>query len=135
MLGGGFAVLQAPFVECVSFDPFSFQQDGLASSEVDIGGREVSKALVIALVIIVRDEGIDLCFEMAGQIVVLEQDAVLQGLMPAFDFALGLRMIGRPTNMIHFSVIEPFGQITRDVRGTVVRQQSRPVDHVGLIAA
>jgi len=135
MLGGGFAMLQAPFVECLSFDPFSFQQDGLAWSEVDIGGREVAEALVIALVIVVRDEGIDLCFEMAGQIVVLEQDAVLQGLMPAFDLALGLRVIGRPTNMIHFSVIEPFGQITRDVRGAVVRQQSRPVDQVGLIAA
>jgi hypothetical protein len=75
MLGGGFAVLQAPFVECFSFDPFSFQQDGLASSEVDIGGSEVAKALVIALVIVVRDKGIDLCFEMAGQRVVLEQDA------------------------------------------------------------
>ena len=135
MLGGRFAVLQAPFVECLSFNPFSFQQDGLAASKVDIGGREVSKALVIALVIVVRDEGIDLCFELAGQIVVLKQDAVLQGLMPALDLALGLRMIRRPTNMIHFSVIEPFGQIARDVRGTVVRQQSRPVDQVGLITA
>ncbi len=47
MLGG-----QAPFVECLSFDPFSFQQDGLASSEVDIGGRDVAKALVVALVIV-----------------------------------------------------------------------------------
>ena len=71
----------------------------MSTSEVNIGGREVSKALVIALVIIVRDEGIDLCFEMAGQVVVLEQDAVLQGLMPALDLALGLRVIGCPTNM------------------------------------
>jgi hypothetical protein len=48
MLGG-----QAPFVECLAFDPLSFQQDGLASSfEVDIGGREVAKAPVIALVIV-----------------------------------------------------------------------------------
>ena len=55
MLGGGFAVLQALFVECFSFDPSYFQQDGLASSEGDIGGREVAKALVTALVIVVRD--------------------------------------------------------------------------------
>ena len=57
MLGGGFAMLQVPFVKCLSFYPFSFHQDGLVSSEVDIGGREVAKALVIALVIVVRDEG------------------------------------------------------------------------------
>jgi len=120
MLGGGFAMLQAPFVECLSFDPFSFQQDGLASSEVDIGGREVAKALVIALVIVVRDEGIDLCFEMAGQIVVLEQDAVLQGLMPAFYLALGLWVMGCTTNMIHTFAIQPLCQITGYITGTVV---------------
>jgi hypothetical protein len=37
MLGGGFAVLQAPFFECPSFDPFSLQQDGLTAPEVDVG--------------------------------------------------------------------------------------------------
>ena len=120
MLGGGFAVLQAPFVECLLFDPFSFQQDDLASSEVDIGGREVAEALVIALVIIVRDEGIDLRFEMAGQIVVLKQDAVLQGLMPAFDLALGLRVIGCATNMIHAVVIESLGEFVSNVTGAII---------------
>ena len=128
-------MLQAPGLQCFLFDPFSFQQDGLASSEVDIGGREVAEALVIALVIIVRDEGIDLRFEMAGQIVVLKQDAVLQGLVPAFDLALGLRVIGCATNMIHAVVIEPLGEFASNVTGAVVRQQSRPVDHIGLIAA
>jgi hypothetical protein len=39
------------------------------------------------------DEGRDLPFEIAGQAVVLEQDAVLKRLMPALDPALGLRMI------------------------------------------
>jgi hypothetical protein len=29
ILGGGFAVLQAPVFDGPSFDPFSFQQDGL----------------------------------------------------------------------------------------------------------
>jgi hypothetical protein len=33
MLGGSLAVLQAPGLQCFLFDPFSFQQDGLATSE------------------------------------------------------------------------------------------------------
>ena len=46
---------------------------------------------MIADVVIVRDEGVDLPFEITGQIVVVEQDAALQGLVPTLDLALGLR--------------------------------------------
>jgi hypothetical protein len=45
--------------------------------------------------IVMVDEGRDLPLEFAGQVIVLQQDAVLKSLMPAFDFALCLRMIGR----------------------------------------
>ena len=51
---------------------------------------------MIADVVIVRDEGVDLPFKIAGQIVVVEQDAALQGLVPTLDLALGLRVIRRP---------------------------------------
>ena len=40
-------------------------------------------------------------FEIARQVIVVEQDAVLERLMPALDLALGLRMIWRSTNMVH----------------------------------
>ncbi len=66
-------MLQATFLDCVSFDPFSFQQDGLTAPEVDVGRGEIVDALVIAPVVVVRDECIDLSFEIAGQIIVLEQ--------------------------------------------------------------
>ena len=36
------------------------------------------------------DERFDLGFKVTGQEVVLQQDAVLQGLVPALDLALGL---------------------------------------------
>jgi hypothetical protein len=36
-------MLQASLLDGLSFDPFSFQQDGFATSEVDVGGREVFK--------------------------------------------------------------------------------------------
>ena len=45
------------------------------------------------------DEGADLPFEISGQVVVVEQDAVLQGLVPALDLSLGLGMIGCPAHM------------------------------------
>ena len=38
-LGGFLLMLQATFLDCVPFDPFSFQQDGLAAPEVDVGRR------------------------------------------------------------------------------------------------
>jgi hypothetical protein len=45
------------------------------------------------LMVVTRHEGGDLSFEIAGQVVVLKQDAVLERLMPALDLALGLRVI------------------------------------------
>ena len=45
---------------------------------------------MIALVIVVPNEGGDLCFKVTGQEVVLQQDAVLERLMPTLDLALGL---------------------------------------------
>ena len=90
MLCGVIAVLQAPGLQCVSLDPFPFQQDGLATTEVDIGRRQVVQALVITVMVVVADEVADLELEMARQQVVLEQDAILQSLVPALDLALGL---------------------------------------------
>ena len=92
ILGSGIAMLQAPVLDGLSFDPLLFQQDGLAVPEVDIGGREVIQALVIAPVVVVLDECGELGFEITGQIIVLQQDPVLEGLVPALDLALGLGM-------------------------------------------
>ena len=90
-------MLQVPVLDGLSFDPFPFQQDGLAVPEVDIGGREVIQALVVAPVVVVLDEGAELGFEVTGQIIVLEQDPVLEGLVPVLDLALGLGMVSVPT--------------------------------------
>ena len=40
---------------------------------------------MISVVMIVLDEAFDLSFEIAGQVVIFEQDPVLQRLMPALD--------------------------------------------------
>jgi hypothetical protein len=92
MLCGELAVLQVPMLEGLSLDPFTLFDDGSCPAEVGVGGLHVAQALVITLVIIVLDEGLDLRLEVAGQEVVFQQDAVFQGLVPALDLALGLRV-------------------------------------------
>jgi hypothetical protein len=79
----------------LSFYPFSLLDDGTGPAEVGIGGRYVVQALVVALVVVVRDERLDPGFEAAGQEVVVQQDSVFHGLVPALDLALRLRMEGR----------------------------------------
>ena len=42
--------MQASVLDGFAFDPFSFQQDGLTASEVDVGRRQIVDALVVAQV-------------------------------------------------------------------------------------
>ncbi len=63
---------QAPCFDGLSFDPLSLFQNGLAASEVDVGRGEVFQALVVAMMVVVIDEGVDLLPEIAGQVVVFQ---------------------------------------------------------------
>ena len=60
----------------------------------------IVQALVKSPMIVVIDEVVDGSFEVAWQVVVFELDLVFQGLMPAFDLALRLWMMGRTINRI-----------------------------------
>jgi len=60
MLCGDLAVMQAPGLDSLSFDPFSLFQDGLSPSEVDIGRGQIIDALVIAVGVVVIHEGFNL---------------------------------------------------------------------------
>ena len=108
-------MLQATVCDGGTLDVLTFGDDGLGPAEVDVGGREVIDTFVIADVVVVLDEGADLPFEVARQIIVVEQDAVLQGLVPALDLTLGLGMIRSAAHMLHVFALEPRGQIVRDV--------------------
>jgi hypothetical protein len=48
ILCGLLLVQQAAIGDCLSFDPFPFDQNGLASPEVDVGRRQVTDALMIS---------------------------------------------------------------------------------------
>jgi len=107
-------MVQAACFDGAFFDAVSPFLDGRIAPEVDIGGRDVAEAFVIALVIVMLDESIDLVFQMSRQVIALQQDAVLQGLMPTLDFALGLRMVWRATDMVQTLILQPLGQIVGD---------------------
>jgi hypothetical protein len=126
--------MQASRFECLSFDPFTLLQNGFVSSEVDVGRCDVVDALVIALVVVVVDEGFDLGLEIARHEVVFQQNAVLQGLVPALDLALRLGKIWRATGALHAFVLQPFGKIASDIAGSIIAKQARFVDDVNLIA-
>ena len=108
-------MVQAPGLDGLSLDPLPFQQDGWTSPEVDIGRGQVAQALMISVVIVVLDEGLDLDFEMAGQIIVLQQDPVLQRLVPTFDLALRLGMMGCSANVLHAFFVKEGGQTASDI--------------------
>ena len=61
MLCGDLAVLQAPMLDGLAFDPFALFDDGCGPAEVGVGGCHVVEALVVAPVV-ARDElGQDWC--------------------------------------------------------------------------
>jgi hypothetical protein len=135
MLGGEFAVLQAPMFDGLPFDPFALLDDGLGPAEVGVGGRHVVQALVVAPVIVVLDERRDLAFEVSGQEVVLQQDAVFQRLVPALDLTLGLRMERGAANMAHVLGVDVVRQFAGDVARAIITEQPGPVVDIGLVTA
>ena len=104
---------QASRFDGLPFDPFSLLQDGLTAPEVDVCWRKILQALVIATMVVVIDEGINLLPEIARQILVLEQNAVLEGLVPSLDFTLRLRVVWSATNMVHLLIFQLLGQLVR----------------------
>ena len=96
------AVLDGQFLDL--FRPFD---NGGVTPEVGVGWCDVIDALVVAVVIVMLDEGADLVFKVARQEIVFQQDLVLEGLMPALDLTLGLRVVGSPSNMVHVVIVEP----------------------------
>jgi hypothetical protein len=91
-------------------DLLALGKDLGGEAEVEASQHHVVEALDIAGVAIMADQGYGLLFQFARQIVVVEQDAVLERLMPALDPALRLRMIRRAAHVAHALVGKPFRQ-------------------------
>jgi hypothetical protein len=64
-------VQQAPLLNSLVLDAFTFEQDGLSSAIINVGQGEVLQALVVALLVLVLDKGLDLRLKVARQVIVL----------------------------------------------------------------
>ena len=126
---------QAAASDSEFLDRLSRLEDGPAAAEVDIGGGQVAQALVVAVVVVVIDEVGDGGLELAGQEVILQQDATFQGLVPALDLALGLGVVWRAADVGDALALEPPRKIAGDVGCAVIAEQPGPVDDLRGIAA
>ena len=61
-------MLQAALSDRQFLDLLPFSQNGFVAAKVDVSGCDVVQALVVALVIVVVDEGPDLSLEITGQV-------------------------------------------------------------------
>jgi hypothetical protein len=120
-LSGFRVVVQAALFDRVSFDPFAFEQDGLVAPEVDVGRGEIVEALVVSSMIVMIDECRDLGFKVFLGEVVFQEDAVLQRLVPAFDFPLRLRMARSAVDLVDLVFPQSFTEIGSDLTRAVVR--------------
>jgi thiamine monophosphate kinase len=60
-------MLQAPLADCQCLDLRSLPQNCFVAAEVNVGGCDIVQALVVALVVVILDEGPDLAFKVAGE--------------------------------------------------------------------
>ena len=76
-------------------DPQGFSADPLTELLRSGAQRLIEQAVVVI------DEGFDLTFKIAGQVIVFQQNPVLHGLVPALDLTLRLRVVRCSANVIH----------------------------------
>ncbi len=124
------AILDGQFLDL--FPPFD---NGSVTPEVGVGRCDVIDALVVAVVIVMIDEDANLVFKVTRQEIVFQQDLVLEGLMPALDLTLGLRVVGSPSNMVHSVIVGPVRQVAGDIRLTVIAEQPGLVKDRRAVAA
>ena len=128
-------MVQAAVLDGLVFDAPPFSQDGFAATKVVVGRCQVADALVVAVVVVVFDEGGDDGLKFPFEEVVFEQDAFFEGLMPPLDFALSLWMHWRAANVFHAIALKIFRQIASDIGRAIVAEEARFVHNLGAAAA
>ena len=93
----------------------------MAAPEVDVGRGQIAETLVISAMIVMIDEGCDLGLKVLREVIIFQQNAVLERLVPALDPALGLGMARRTMQLFDGSLFEPIAKIGSDVAWAIVR--------------
>ena len=85
----------------------AFLQDGDTLACKNVVGCQVVQAFMVSAGVVVVDEGVDLPLQVFRQVIVVEQDAVFQSPVPAFDLALRHGVIGFAASMRHTVFCQP----------------------------
>lgn len=84
-------MLSASLLDDAPLDVVASFEDARATLEVHISGCQIVQAFVITAVIVMVEQAGDGTFEVAGQVIVFEQDTALQREVPALDLSLRQR--------------------------------------------
>lgn len=125
----------ATLLDRLPLDLTSSVDDFGGTAEVHVGLCQVVQAFVIAVVIVVFDEGCDGPLKIARQIIVLQQDAALKRQVPSLDLALRYRVIGLAAGVAHALAVEPLGKFGGDIGRPVVAEQAWPLLDPSLVEA
>ena len=99
----------------------AFGMDGLVVAEEFVVGRDVTDGTVQADVVVMRDVVGDDAAGILERQRHLDADAIaLEGFVPAFDLAVGLRVVGRGADMGHAGDADEFLEVLGDELGAVV---------------
>ena len=109
--------------------------DCLAATEGHLCRGGGADALVGAVVAAGVDEDGDGRFQFIHKEIFFLKDAGRGALMPAFDFALGLRMHRRTANVRHAFGVQVFRQIASDTGPAIVAEKARFLQNRGVVAA
>ena len=77
---------------------------------------------MISIVIVIAHEAMELLFQLARQVIVIEQDLVFHRAMPAFDLPLCLWVIRASTCMTHAIFFQVISELARDITWAIVAQ-------------
>ena len=116
---------QAAVLDGFPLDALALQQNGLPPTEIGIRWGQIVQALVLSAMVILLDECLNIGLKCAWQMVIFQQDAVLNGRVPALDLALRLRVSRRAADMLDALLHSPLGEGVRDEPRPVVREQWR----------
>lgn len=73
------------------------------------------------------DKFTNAAFQLAWQVIILQQDFVLHRAMPPLDLPLGHRMVRLATGVRHAVFSKPAFQLSADIARPVIAQQAWPV--------
>lgn len=76
-------------------------EHSIAATEPDIFGCQIVQTFMVSPCVVVSDELPDPFDQILGEVVIFEQNGVFHGSVPAFNLALGHRMIGFAARVRH----------------------------------